>query len=65
MEQLVELLPVLLPILAIDFGFKIYSLIDILRQDRVVRWNNKVVWIIIAVLVNFGWIIYFFFGREE
>ena len=64
-EQLIELLPLLLPVLLIDIGFKIYALIDILKEDRRVRWNNKIVWILVSVLINYGWILYFLFGRDE
>lgn len=65
MEKVIELLPLLLPIILIDFGFKIYAFIDIMKEDRRVRWNNKIVWILISILINFGWILYFLFGREE
>lgn len=68
LEQLVNLLPLLLPILLIDFAFKIYAVIDILKEDRKVKGNfngNKIVWILVSVLINFGWAIYFLFGREE
>ena len=65
MEELLELLPLLLPLLLIDWGFKIYAIVDMMKEDRRVRWNNKVIWILISVLVNFGWIFYFLFGREE
>ena len=64
-EEFIELLPLLLPLFLIDIGFKIYALIDILKEDRRVRWNNKIIWILISVLVNYGWIFYFLFGRDE
>ena len=65
LDKIIELLPLLLPIVLIDFGFKIYAFIDILKEDRRVRWNNKIIWIAISILINFGWIIYFLFGRDE
>ena len=52
----------------IDLGFKIYAVVDILKVDRKVKGDfngNKLVWILVSVLVNFGWVIYFLFGREE
>lgn len=64
-DQIIELLPLLIPIVLLDLGFKIYAMIDILKEDRRVRWNNKVIWILISFLINFGWIFYFLFGREE
>lgn len=65
LDKIIELLPLLLPIVLIDFGFKIYAFIDILKEDRRVRWNNKIAWIAISIIINFGWIFYFLFGREE
>lgn len=65
MDKLIELLPLLLPIILIDLGMKIYAFIDIMKEDRRVRWNNKVAWILISVLINYGWIFYFIFGRDE
>jgi len=64
-DKIIELLPLILPILLIDFGFKIYAFIDILKEDRRVRWDNKIIWIVISIVINFGWIFYFLFGREE
>ncbi len=64
-DKVIELLPLLLPIILIDLGLKIYAFIDIMKEDRRVRWNNKVIWILICILVNFGWIFYFAFGRDE
>lgn len=68
LNQIIDLLPLLLPILLIDFAFKIYAVIDILKEDRRVKGDfsgNKIVWILVSVLINFGWAIYFLFGREE
>ncbi len=64
LEQLLEVLPLLLPILLIDLGMKIYSIVDIVNENRVVK-GNKVVWIVVVALVNFGWLIYLLFGRDE
>ncbi|AIO18382.1 hypothetical protein KQ51_00497 [Candidatus Izimaplasma bacterium HR1] len=65
LDKIIELLPLLLPVVLIDLGFKIYAIIDIVKEDRRVRWNNKIIWILISVLINFGWIFYFLFGRDE
>ena len=64
-ERFIELLPLFIPIILIDLGFKIYAFIDIMKEDRRVRWNNKIAWILISILINYGWIFYFLFGREE
>lgn len=64
-DQITDLLPILIPILLLDWGFKIYAIIDIFKEDRIVRGNSKVLWLLVSVLINFGWIFYFLFGREE
>lgn len=65
LQEILDLLPLLLPILLIDWGFKVYAIIDIFKEDRVVKWNNKIIWVLVSVLINFGWIFYFLFGRDE
>ncbi|QMS84852.1 PLD nuclease N-terminal domain-containing protein [Candidatus Xianfuyuplasma coldseepsis] len=66
LEQLQELLPLLIPIVLIDIGFRIFAIIDIVKQERQVKGNNKIVWILIVGLVSyFGWIIYFLIGRDD
>jgi hypothetical protein len=63
--QLMNLIPLLIPIILIDLGFRIYAIIDILKEDQQVKGNNKIVWIVIVGFINFGWVIYFLFGRED
>lgn len=68
MEELtviMDLLPLIIPIFLIDLFFKIYVIIDILKEDRMVKGGNKIIWIVVSVLVNFGWIIYLIFGKDE
>jgi len=60
-----ELLPLIIPIFLIDLFFKVYVIIDILKEDRMVKGGNKIIWIIVSVVVNFGWIIYLIFGKDE
>lgn len=64
-ETIQELIPLLLPIILIDLGFRIFAIVDIIKEDRRVKGNNKIVWILVIALVNFGWIIYFLLGRDE
>lgn len=64
-EQIMEVLPLIIPIILIDLGFKVYAIFDIYKLDRTVRWNNKTAWVLISVLINYGWIFYFLFGRDE
>ena len=64
-ELIVEMLPLIIPIVIIDLFFKVYVVLDILKEDRVVKGGNKVVWIVVSMVVNFGWVIYLIFGKDE
>lgn len=64
-EDILEVLPLILPIFIIDLGFKIYAVVDIYKPEREVKWNNKLIWVIISVIVSYGWVFYFLFGRDE
>jgi len=65
LEMMQDILPLLIPIILIDVIFKIYAIIDILKEDRQVKGGNKIIWILVAVLINYGWVIYFIFGKDE
>lgn len=65
LERFMEILPLLIPVILIDLGMKVYAFIDIMKEDRRVKGNSKVIWILVSVLINFGWVIYFAFGKDE
>jgi len=65
LETIQEILPLLLPIILIDLGFRLFAIIDIIKEDRHVKGNNKIIWVVGIAIINFGWIIYFLFGRED
>lgn len=65
LDTIQELVPLLLPIILIDLGFRIYAIIDIIKEERKVRGNNKIIWLIVIALVNFGWVVYFLIGRDD
>ena len=62
---LIELLPLIIPIFLIDLFFKVYVVIDILKEERMVKGGNKIIWIVVSLVVNFGWVIYLIFGKDE
>lgn len=65
-ETIIDVLPLLIPLILLDVGIRIYAIIDILKDERVVTINNnKVVWIVIAALVNLGGVIYLLLGRKQ
>lgn len=56
----------LVPLLAVQLGLLILALRDLLRPERRVRGDNKLVWGIVIVLVSLlGPILYFAFGRDD
>lgn len=66
MEQLIEFLPFLLPLIIAQFSLLGYTVYHILTHDNYKR-GNRTLWLIISiVLMNFvGPIIYFVFGKED
>lgn len=57
-------LPLLVPVIILEFGLMIAALVDLIRREK--TKGPKWVWILVIVLVNlFGPIIYFLVGREE
>lgn len=61
-----ELLLLLVPVLLIQLGLLILALRDLLRPDRRVRGDSKLMWGLIIVVVNIiGPVLYFLVGREE
>lgn len=65
MEELVSLLPILLPIILIEAGLRIYAIVDIIKVDRKVKGDNKIIWLLVIALVSLGWLLYFLIGRED
>jgi hypothetical protein len=60
------LVPILIPILAIQLGLLVAGLYDLTRPTRQVKGGSKVVWALIIIFINIiGPILYFLVGREE
>lgn len=65
MNTLFEILPLLIPILLIDIALAASAVIHILKHPHY-RFGNKAMWLVIVViLLLFGPIIYFVFGKGE
>lgn len=61
-----QILLLLVPVLVIQLGLIVLALYDLLKRDRRVRGDNKLVWGLIIVFINLiGPILYFVVGREE
>ena len=64
MEQFLEFLPFLIPVVLLQLGLMIVALLDLAKRER--TRGPKWVWLLVIVGVNlFGPIIYFLVGREE
>jgi len=63
-ELFQQLLPLLIPVLLIELGLVVYTLIDLARRER--TRGPKWLWAVVIVLVSlFGPIVYLLFGREQ
>ena len=64
MDQIIELLPFIIPIAILQLLLLAVALFDLVRRER--TRGPKWVWALVIVLVNIiGPIVYFLFGREE
>jgi hypothetical protein len=64
MEEILDLLPFLIPVILLQLFLTIAALVDLLRRER--TRGPKWVWAVVILAVNIiGPIIYFMLGREE
>ena len=57
---------ILLPLVVIELGLVVFSLVDLFRPERRVIGDNKLVWALIIVLVGtIGPIAYLLAGRKQ
>jgi len=62
-EQIILLVT---PIVLLELGLLILALRDLLKPERRVRGDSKLMWGVIIVVINLiGPILYFVVGREE
>ncbi|HVS50260.1 MAG TPA: PLD nuclease N-terminal domain-containing protein [Candidatus Dormibacteraeota bacterium] len=61
-----SLVLILLPLVLIELGLVVFSLVDLFRPERRVVGNSKLVWALIIVLVaTIGPIVYLLAGRKQ
>jgi hypothetical protein len=61
-----DLLPILVPLVAIQLGLQIFSLVDLARAERHARYLPKPIWAVIIILGQIlGSVVYLVAGREE
>jgi hypothetical protein len=57
---------IFLPLLVIELGLVVFSLVDLFKPERRVIGDNKLVWALIIVLVGtIGPIVYLLAGRKQ
>ncbi len=61
-----NLLLVLLPLVVIELGLVVFSLVDLFKPERQVVGNNKLIWALVIVLVGtIGPLVYLLAGRKQ
>ena len=62
--EILEVLPFLAPLIALELGLMIFALVNLIRRPKV--RGSKVLWAIIIVFVQvIGPVVYLAFGRKE
>jgi hypothetical protein len=57
---------ILLPLVVIELGLVVFSLIDLFRPERQVVGDNKLIWALVIVLIGtIGPIAYLLVGRKQ
>jgi hypothetical protein len=66
LDQLQAAAPILIPLLIAELALVIFCLVDLLRADRRVRGNSKLVWVIVVLFIStLGPLLYLFWGRKD
>lgn len=65
MEIFQSLLFVMIPLILLQWGLQIYALVDLYRRKKV-RFDNKLIWVLIILLLNIlGPILYLILRGED
>lgn len=65
LPNLMEYLPIIIPLLLLQLTLMVTALLHLSKNDRLDK-NNKIVWALVIILVNLiGPILYLIFGRKE
>ncbi len=64
MERIIQWIPFLIPVVAIQLALMIFALVELVRRER--TRGPKWVWLLVIVFGELlGPIVYLVFGREE
>lgn len=59
-----QLVVLIIPLIILQYTLMIVAIVDLARRDRV-RFDNKVIWVVVIVLFNIiGPAVYLVWGRE-
>lgn len=65
MEEVMEMIPFLLPVMIIELLLAVVALVHVLRHNHF-RCGNKVIWALVVLFVGIiGPVAYFIFGKGE
>ena len=65
MEQIIEFLPFIIPLVIAQFALMTYAVYHILTH-KTYKLGNRAIWLVVSILINFiGPILYFVLGRED
>ncbi len=64
MEQLIEYLPLLLPLLIAQFALFGYAYYHILTHT-IYKHGTRILWLLVSLINFIGPILYFVFGKED
>ncbi len=60
------LIILLSPLIAIQLGLMAFALRDLLKPERRIKGESKLVWALVIIFINLiGPLAYFYIGREE
>ena len=63
-EQLIALLPFIIPLAIIQYGLLIAALVHIFRH-KTYRVGNRVIWVLVSLISIIGPVLYFIIGRGD
>lgn len=65
MNELKDALPLIIPIIILQYTLAIFAIIHIVKHPKY-RFGNQLFWLLFVLFIQFiGSIVYFLFGRGE
>ena len=64
MIDIQEYLPILVPLILLQFGLQIAAIVHILKHDKYNK-GNRVLWIVLSFVQFIGPVLYFIIGKSD